>query len=1135
MKKRLNTILSICLFASFAAFGQSVGDTIVVSTLNYGSTVRDTVVQFPTDTNLTFEKVIMLYSMRCKNGLVSTSSDRNKGCGEWDYSCNTYVHDSAHVDSLNAIQPSYVISGFSGTSYAYKSQATNSYYQQYQKSVALNAVVTEDTAIVGAGTDAVKNGIQSSMKAGKTQYLFTQTELAAAGLTAGSIDGLDLFVQSAPANAKSFRVRLKETTSTSLSASTPENTGFSEVYYYNNAFVLGANRIQFYTPFNWNGTSNIIVELSFTNSAASPDITFAGDSINSGVAVKTAGEIAHTFNTANYIEADNYYGITGSGTRTVEAWIKTTATGKEIVSWGTNAANQKYVIRLDGSGKLRLEINGGWAVATSALNDGKWHHIAVSQTSGSMSSVAFYVDGVLENKTALQNKTINTQQGIKVRISKGHHNLYWNGEIDEVRIWNTSLTQVEVQEYMYKPVDAAHPEYANLELYYQFNEGTGSTINDASGNARNATVMNNPVWTPFTGVKHFYGWQDDYNRPNMAFYQGTYNLTVGTDTIIDTIANEPNLVKEYQVYTKPGTIYSDSLGIVMQGNYWEALPESVYDTAGNVVATIPVSADGTFNIVDLPYTNRWPSKFEIMSFVTPYGIGLDLGLDGETWAFDVTDFTPILNGKKRITMERGGQWQEQMDIKFLFIVGTPPREVKDIQQIWRVDSRNYTQINTDAAFEPRDVMMDASSSMFKIRSSITGHGQEGEFIARQHHMTINGGAPDFTWQVWKSCELNPVYPQGGTWVYDRAGWCPGMATDIKELDITNLVVPGQTANIDYGMAAATGDSRYIVSNQLVTYGAPNFTLDAAVADVITPSSKIEFARTGTLCEGPVVKIQNTGSDILTTLEISYWVNNASSPQTFSWTGHLGFLETEEVQLPVQNLWDDLNGSNNVFYVEVSMPNGGTDGYSYNNKNYTSFEIPNVVPNDIYVWFKTNNAGYENSYEVLDENGNTVFTRPAMGNNTFYNDTLNLTDGCYTLRVYDSGGDGVAWWANNDGTGFVQLRNATTNGHLKTFEPDFGGEILYSFTVNSPLAFEEINPAKELVLYPNPAAGRVTVEMENLESATVIIYNNTGQQFDLSKTSNRNSTTFNTSVLSSGVYYIKVELEGEVLVKKLVIL
>ena len=117
MKKLL--LFAVLIFAASLTFAQSIGDTIVVQALNYNSTSRDTMVQFPDDASLTFEKIIMKYSMRCKDGLVSSGSNTNLGCGEWDYSCNTNITDSSRIDSVNATTPSHLISGFAGTTYNY--------------------------------------------------------------------------------------------------------------------------------------------------------------------------------------------------------------------------------------------------------------------------------------------------------------------------------------------------------------------------------------------------------------------------------------------------------------------------------------------------------------------------------------------------------------------------------------------------------------------------------------------------------------------------------------------------------------------------------------------------------------------------------------------------------------------------------------------------------------------------------------------------------------------------------------------------------------------------------------------------------------------------------------------------------
>ena len=95
----------------------------------------------------------------------------------------------------------------------------------------------------------------------------------------------------------------------------------------------------------------------------------------------------------------------------------------------------------------------------------------------------------------------------------------------------------------------------------------------------------------------------------------------------------------------------------------------IIDEDGDIVAYINYPADDTIMFQDLNYYSKSPMAFEIMSFVTPYGIGIDFGLDGHTWTFDVTEFGPILKGKKRLYMSRGGQWQEEMDIRFEFIEG----------------------------------------------------------------------------------------------------------------------------------------------------------------------------------------------------------------------------------------------------------------------------------------------------------------------------------------------------------------------------------------------------------------------------------------------------------------------------------
>ena len=55
----------------------------------------------------------------------------------------------------------------------------------------------------------------------------------------------------------------------------------------------------------------------------------------------------------------------------------------------------------------------------------------------------------------------------------------------------------------------------------------------------------------------------------------------------------------------------------------------IYDTSGVVTNTYTTNIDSTLLISDLHYYKRYPMAFQIMSFVTPYGMGVDFGENGK--------------------------------------------------------------------------------------------------------------------------------------------------------------------------------------------------------------------------------------------------------------------------------------------------------------------------------------------------------------------------------------------------------------------------------------------------------------------------------------------------------------------------
>ena len=151
------------------------------------------------DPAVTYEKILMKYNMRCKDGAVNTTGGNGVACGEWDYSCNTYIHDSTEIDSVLYYQPTHTISGFSGTSFNYTNQVLYDFYEYQQQQVILNNILGEGQYPVLSGGSSPWT-LQADNQSGKTQILYTAAELTTAGFTAGDIHGffLDCLLYTSP-------------------------------------------------------------------------------------------------------------------------------------------------------------------------------------------------------------------------------------------------------------------------------------------------------------------------------------------------------------------------------------------------------------------------------------------------------------------------------------------------------------------------------------------------------------------------------------------------------------------------------------------------------------------------------------------------------------------------------------------------------------------------------------------------------------------------------------------------------------------------------------------------------------------------------------------------------------------------
>ncbi|MBI1228058.1 MAG: hypothetical protein GC192_22690 [Bacteroidetes bacterium] len=265
----------------------------------------------------------------------------------------------------------------------------------------------------------------------------------------------------------------------------------------NSAFELSSNGTSYSASLSFTPSNSILSEKTVyvrlkSNQAVgtySGTITISASGASSKTVSITGkvGEISSERGNAMEFDGDgdgvstDFNGISGGQSRSFEAWVKTPGEGI-IFGYGINSTYKKWVVRTDANGYLRIEINNAYKVGTTALTDGEWHHIAVvldNSSGATLANTTLYVDGKVESISSSNNtnQTINTDASGSLTIGRDMSSRYFEGLIDEVRIWSVARSAQEIRENMHLTLTGSE---SGLAAYYQFNSA-GSTTYDWVG------------------------------------------------------------------------------------------------------------------------------------------------------------------------------------------------------------------------------------------------------------------------------------------------------------------------------------------------------------------------------------------------------------------------------------------------------------------------------------------------------------------------------------------------------------------------------------------------------------------------------------------------------------------------------
>lgn len=1046
---------------------------------------------FPaSDNDSTYQKVLMYYNLKCFED--GTAGNLGYACGEWDYLTYTYLFDhTGMMDSNSLTHPHWLIDDLDFVSDTLVTEVAQVpldtvrwTYSNYELSGA-----TSSGEAVGTFT-AAPSELEWESDCGRMQWVWSADELEAMGWSgtpsvgvewpavASLVEARDAvqwnFYWSAADSLGGFYTGPIAASSKVSDASAPGR------------FVLDA-------PLEWDGESHLIVEVLMQLDAAPVwEADWAGEEAPQKTwQAGTAGSYVH-FDGNDRIEVAVEEINFIDDAVTVEFWSRGTPEFQpenNSICEGMNADNQREInIHFPWSnGRIYWDagFDGGYDRIDQAADanqyEGEWHHWAFTKDVAT-ATMAIYFDGALWHSGTDKDNLFGDMVRFHIGCNGNGGNDY-RGDVDEFRMWNAALTPPAVAEFYNRSVDEAHPNADDLLLNLSMDMnpelyaiGDGVT-HFSHGNAGAKTYeASEAFWHP--------GAMPQGVRPSLIWWSG--DAVAADSVVVDHVEAIPaTSIAEWAVQGNTVTWESLEYG-------WPA--ETVRTTrtpSGEVLATYPLAGiateylNDTLTFFSVPF--EVVDRYELARYITPYGIGLTLDDDGWTWVFDVSDYVHLLRDSVEL---QAGNWQELLDMKFAFVHGTPPRDVKRMDAFWKgqYGLSTFDGNVTDHAFAPQE-----GESMFRLKTRASGHGfgsgnNCAEFCYNTHSVKVNGDA-QWSWEIMRECADNALYPQGGTWIYDRAGWCPGAVVDTKDFELTPLVAGQDEFSVDYDITYDP-DGNYRFEGQIVAYGEPNMTYDVEISQILSPSDDKLESRWNPICESPTVRIRNNGSQLLTTCQFSYGIEGGATA-TYEWTGNLAFLESVEVELPYDDpsLYEGNDEEWVLFEVEVNQPNGMVDEEPRNNKSSSHFHrvpnwsYPDLDDNRVIIWTKTNQVAWETSVELLDAQGNLVWERGYPTANTTFKDTLSLNQGCYRFTVNDVGDDGQSFWANSDGSGYTRLKKVA-GGNFINFEPDFGRYISQAFFFQTNLVTVEeklpISPVS-MVVFPNPSDGVFQVSLGGFQA------------------------------------------------------
>ena len=190
--------------------------------------------------------------------------------------------------------------------------------------------------------------------------------------------------------------------------------------------------------------------------------------------------------TNDYVEIAHDNSLNLTDNFTIEAWVNLNSNSNNTIIDKGNYRNLFQVHTSGNTGLSYYDSTNNWTHSSGTIPTNEWVHVAMSFQTGS-NNLKFYKNGQLMSSHTLSN-TSPTDTGVMNIGRQSPLTCLCNildGNLDELRIWSDIRTQSEIQAK--KNLSLTGSE-AGLVGYWNFNQGSGTTLTDQTSNNNDGTI-----------------------------------------------------------------------------------------------------------------------------------------------------------------------------------------------------------------------------------------------------------------------------------------------------------------------------------------------------------------------------------------------------------------------------------------------------------------------------------------------------------------------------------------------------------------------------------------------------------------------------------------------------------------------